>query len=400
MLALLTRFDKGRTKSVLRLDWFVPYLRKISSDQWASPSLAGRTLRKILPVVLQSDRVTKQRGVVRRTLRSIGLSWLASPVRRIVQAVCLLVFLCLFFLRLLAIPRLAATDGASFQRDGHSIKSIRSRAKYILASSSTLPAELLVDATLFVFDESAPDLKVGALGAFRVATIFEDSIRLKPHAELTPELLDAFFTSVGPWALHETDPIAWPSHYADDLARKEIIPAETFLILDPLVSLSTAVAARSWVWSLASAAIILLVCLLIPRGFLRLSLPTRHHDRPVRLGDCGADKTVPRTRRRLVGPHQVLFIGWHDGLCCVRRVDLRILRSHPRHHTRPALFIRTSAKWHAARLAPCTRDEYRTCRFAPAVFRGAMPRVSQAAILVQVRLSERGSLFTGQSVFA
>lgn len=60
---------------------------------------------------------------------------------------------------------------------------------------------------------------------------------------------------------------AWPSHYADDLARKEKIAAETFLIIDPLLSISTFVAARSWIWSLTSAGIILLVCVLIPRGF-------------------------------------------------------------------------------------------------------------------------------------
>jgi len=63
------------------------------------------------------------------------------------------------------------------------------------------------------------------------------------------------------------DAAAWPSHYADDLARKEWLPAEFFLMIDPLVSLSTAVASRSWVWSLTSAAVILLVCVLIPRGF-------------------------------------------------------------------------------------------------------------------------------------
>jgi polyferredoxin len=39
------------------------------------------------------------------------------------------------------------------------------------------------------------------------------------------------------------------------------------LIIDPLVSLSTSIAARSWVWSLTAAGIILAVCLFIPRGF-------------------------------------------------------------------------------------------------------------------------------------
>ncbi|NLS94977.1 MAG: 4Fe-4S binding protein [Planctomycetaceae bacterium] len=60
---------------------------------------------------------------------------------------------------------------------------------------------------------------------------------------------------------------AWPSHYADDILRKEVVPAELFLAIDPLVSLSTAIAARTWVWSLSFAGVILLVCLFIPRGF-------------------------------------------------------------------------------------------------------------------------------------
>lgn len=59
----------------------------------------------------------------------------------------------------------------------------------------------------------------------------------------------------------------WPSHYADELARKEQIAAEFFLVIDPLVSLSTAIASRAWVWSLTSAGVILLVCVVIPRGF-------------------------------------------------------------------------------------------------------------------------------------
>ncbi|MEK7414250.1 MAG: 4Fe-4S binding protein [Planctomycetota bacterium] len=59
----------------------------------------------------------------------------------------------------------------------------------------------------------------------------------------------------------------WPSHYADNLASKEFIAVEGYLAIDPLVALSTAIAAQTWVWSLASAAGILLVCVLVPRGF-------------------------------------------------------------------------------------------------------------------------------------
>src|SRR5574341_1071510 len=50
--------------------------------------------------------------------------------------------------------------------------------------------------------------------------------------------------------------VCWPyggTNYAEHRASKELVDAEAFLILDPLVSLSTAVAAKSWVWSLTAA---------------------------------------------------------------------------------------------------------------------------------------------------
>lgn len=62
-------------------------------------------------------------------------------------------------------------------------------------------------------------------------------------------------------------PGQWPSHYADDLAVKEIVQAEIFLVIDPLLSISTALAAKTWIWSLAWAAVMLLICVVFPRGF-------------------------------------------------------------------------------------------------------------------------------------
>lgn len=44
-------------------------------------------------------------------------------------------------------------------------------------------------------------------------------------------------------------------------------PVELFLMLDPLVSLSTVIAGRAWVWSLTGAAIILAIGLVLPRSF-------------------------------------------------------------------------------------------------------------------------------------
>lgn len=64
--------------------------------------------------------------------------------------------------------------------------------------------------------------------------------------------------------------VCWPygsRDYAAQMRAKELIDAEAFLALDPLLGISTAIAARTWVWSLGWAAVILLICLLIPRGF-------------------------------------------------------------------------------------------------------------------------------------
>lgn len=64
--------------------------------------------------------------------------------------------------------------------------------------------------------------------------------------------------------------VCWPygdQDHAAQMARRAWIPAASFLAIDPLVSLSTALAAKAWVWSLAWAGGILLVCVFIPRGF-------------------------------------------------------------------------------------------------------------------------------------
>ncbi len=65
--------------------------------------------------------------------------------------------------------------------------------------------------------------------------------------------------------------VSWPysdnMDYAETREAKEWIDAEFFLAIDPLVSLSTAIAAKAWVWSLTFAGAILLVGVLFPRGF-------------------------------------------------------------------------------------------------------------------------------------
>ncbi|MCY2954422.1 MAG: 4Fe-4S binding protein [Planctomycetota bacterium] len=59
----------------------------------------------------------------------------------------------------------------------------------------------------------------------------------------------------------------WPATYAANRESKEIVNADAFLALDPLVSTTAALATRAWVWSLAWAGVLLVVSLLAPRGF-------------------------------------------------------------------------------------------------------------------------------------
>ncbi len=64
--------------------------------------------------------------------------------------------------------------------------------------------------------------------------------------------------------------VCWPygsKQYAEAFRSREIVDAELYLVLDPLVSISTAIAARMLVWSLAAAAGVILISLLLPRAF-------------------------------------------------------------------------------------------------------------------------------------
>ena len=64
--------------------------------------------------------------------------------------------------------------------------------------------------------------------------------------------------------------VCWTTNVRDftvALTGKEKIEAETFLLLDPLVSISTALASRAWVRAIPWAAGLLVACLILPRAF-------------------------------------------------------------------------------------------------------------------------------------
>jgi len=263
---LLSTRNRSGTPARLRLDWFLPFLRKKRKNELLAP-LSGlmRLARVSLPESLFADRVTGKPGLVRRFLKRLGPSVLSSPLRRLVQAVCFAAFIVLFFY--VCWPYSAQPDAAGRTSSGWSLAEVVDDGTFRFAHASAPDWILDTGSRLHVVDDAATDAAAGHVGAFSVVAAEQEAILLRPEGELTPEQFDHFLVSAGPWSLHELEPGRWPSHYADDLARKEPIAAELFLVLDPLVSLSTAIASRSWVWSLICAATILLVCVVIPRGF-------------------------------------------------------------------------------------------------------------------------------------
>jgi NAD-dependent dihydropyrimidine dehydrogenase PreA subunit len=246
----------------MRLDVFVPFLRKAKGGVIQTPvRAANRLARRVLPRALFSDLVTGKPGLARRWLQWAGSSWLSAPVRRTIQGICLALFLVLFFYvcwPYTARPAKTWENWVAVETDA----ATGSVKLAIAAAPADVPSR---GKELHLVDTSIPadgNPETGHAGEFRVLASAAKELTLATTAPLPAEGL-----APGPWSLREDPPAAWPAHYADDLARKEKLAAELFLTIDPLVSLSTAIAARSWIWSLACAGIILAVCILIPRGF-------------------------------------------------------------------------------------------------------------------------------------
>lgn len=291
ILMLLTSFD-SRSGSWLRLDWFTPALRRLKPNQQASHSLLGRLLRRLAPAAWQSNRQSKRRGWIRKALRRLGISWLASPVRRVVQSTCLLVFGVLFFS--VCWPYDAAPPAPGRTAPSWTFQEIdQGSGDIIFAGAFGKQWTADKNATVYLLPDQLGAIDSVAPVEFRVVSSTASSVRLQATENVSAELFDSLLTSRSGWTIHESDPTAWPSHYTENLARKEVIPAETFLMIDPLVSLSTAIASRSAVWSLASAAVILIVCVLIPRGFCGYLCPL---GTTIDLFDWAVGKRVTRFR--------------------------------------------------------------------------------------------------------
>ncbi len=259
MLAWLTTLDH-RSRAQLRLDWFLPQIRRRKAGQSLQLRWGGRVLRAFLPQRLLSDHATKKRGLFRRGMRRLGISWLASPPRRVMQSICLVAFLFSFFY--VCWPYTARPEAAGRTSTDWAFSQIDQQTGELQFSKAAVEPWLFNTPSIYL--QGDPETTACELS---VASIGQQTMTLVAETEVPDSLFDELLTGEGPWSIHEKPPHAWPSHYADNLAAKETISAELFLAIDPLVSLSTAIASRSWVWSLTCAAMILLVCVLIPRGF-------------------------------------------------------------------------------------------------------------------------------------
>jgi NAD-dependent dihydropyrimidine dehydrogenase PreA subunit len=232
----------------MRLNWYLPSHRKAKAEG------------------------ARGRGPIRRSLEKLGPTWAFSPVRRLLQAGCLVAFLGLFLYVCWPYTARPARVWSGWQPAEVDAESGR-----VVVASEQPPAEpVTVNMVLYVVDQAAGADRGGI--AFRVSQVGQQELTMEPAAPLAPQQLDRLATSFGPWSLYEADPAGWPSHYADELQSKQFVPAEAFLMLDPLMSISTAIAVKSQLWSgnlaetmlwwsLGCAGVLLLVCTVVPRGF-------------------------------------------------------------------------------------------------------------------------------------
>lgn len=257
--------DRRRSPALWRLDHFLPFRRRKRLIS-GRPHLIVRLAHHILPNAFFFDPETGREGVFRKILRRIGNTFLSAPIRRASQVLCLGLFLWSFFY--VCWPYSAQPNTEDALIPNLRFESIDQQSGNITFAAndplSPLPQE---NTNWFLASQPPLEQAPSTLGRFEMVRAEDQSIQMHPLTPLTPTQLTAILTQTDPFSLHQTDPNHWPSHHTENLAQKETWSAELFLAIDPLVSLSTAIASRSWVWSLTGAAVILIICLLIPRGF-------------------------------------------------------------------------------------------------------------------------------------
>ena len=230
------------------------------------PSSIVTLAHRLLPSHLFFDPETGKEGSIRRWLRKIGPGTLSSPWRRLIQAFTFTLFTVLFFY--VCWPYSAKPIEITQPIGSLQFKQIdQASGDLLFETSAPNNIDWAKQDTWHLELPSSDASKLPSSLPVHVIPTQASNLRLVPADPLPADQLDQILFSDGPLPVYDHPRPFWPSHHSDNLHRKERLPAEIFLIIDPLVSLSTAIASGNWVWSLAAAAIILILCLVIPRGF-------------------------------------------------------------------------------------------------------------------------------------
>ncbi len=248
----------------MNLNHFLPFLRRPKKGtEPAPPGIITRASHAVLPTTLFSDPMKGKAGLFRRILKNVGPVTHSAPIRRATQAVCFLLFLVLFFY--VCWPYTAQPDGRQTVEQMFVPAWAREGGKEELLKRLDDPAQLAR-----IKSEIERDFKQrGASGNLIIGRygphpdwVGRDLREIASEQKSTP-------TEVVLAIVRNPDEQAqlWMSHYTDDRDRKEKIEAEAFLAIDPLVAISTSIAAKTWEWSMWWALGILAVCVIFPRGF-------------------------------------------------------------------------------------------------------------------------------------
>ena len=159
----------------MRLDWFLPFFRK------------------------RFDGQTRQLSVARRILRRLGPSVVSSPTRRLVQAICFLVFLVLFYY--VCWPYTAQPGPPGRESSGWELARIDQDAGTFHFSHAQAPDWVLQTGHgIHVIDQGVDStVSIGYAGAFELVNSSDEAIELRPAIDLTDEQFDRLLTSLGPF---------------------------------------------------------------------------------------------------------------------------------------------------------------------------------------------------------
>ncbi len=98
VLLVSRRGSRQLSRAALRLDIFLPYLRKRRDcDPFGLPAWLVRLPRLVLPKAFFSASDRYRPGWLRRMLKWLGPTWYSAPLRRVIQSICFVGFLVLFF---------------------------------------------------------------------------------------------------------------------------------------------------------------------------------------------------------------------------------------------------------------------------------------------------------------